>query len=104
MISFEVIDNEGNRKHIEVPEEINLNLMEVLKASDYPVEAICGGMALCATCHVCVSKGYDQLPAPQDAELDTLDTIPDATSRSRLSCQIRISEDLTGMVFELKNA
>ena len=52
--------------------------MEVLKASDYTILATCGGMALCATCHVQVLEGLDQLPPAQDAELDMLDTLPDA--------------------------
>ena len=103
MISFQVRDTSGDRKTIEVPTDINLNLMEVLKASDYPIEAVCGGMALCATCHVSVIEGAEEIGGPLDHELDTLDTIPNATSSSRLSCQIRISEKLNNAVFELKN-
>jgi ferredoxin len=103
MISFQVRDTSGDTRTIEVPTDINLTLMEVLKASEYPIEAVCGGMALCATCHVTVIKGTENIGKPQDAELDTLDTIPNATSASRLSCQIRICEDLNNAVFELKN-
>jgi ferredoxin len=103
MITFQVRDTTGELRTIEVPEDINLNLMEVLKASEYPIEAICGGMALCATCHVSVIEGWGQLSKPQDVELDTLDTIPNATSSSRLSCQIKINAALNNTLFELKN-
>ncbi len=101
MIVFEVVDRVGQVKSVEVPEDINLSLMEVLKAADYPVLATCGGMALCATCHVEVVQGIDKLNTPSDAELDMLDQLPYATPVSRLSCQIKIGENLNGAVFHL---
>ena len=52
MITFQVEDNNGLVRLIEIPEGISLSLMEVLKASEYSIPATCGGMALCATCHV----------------------------------------------------
>jgi len=100
MIVFDVVDNAGTRV-VEVPEEINLNLMEVLKASEYPILATCGGMALCATCQVEVTQGIENLPSPTDVELDMLDQLPKATTQSRLACQIKINETLNGMVFKL---
>ena len=102
MIIFQVEDRSGDIQKIEIPEDINLNLMEVLKASDYPVLATCGGMALCATCRVEVDQGMDELPSPTDAELDMLDTLPDATENSRLACQLKLGSHMNGMVFRLK--
>lgn len=102
MITFSVEDHTGQVQTLELPGDINLSLMEVLKASDYPIAATCGGMALCATCHLEVLSGGDQLPAPGDAELDMLDTLPNATAQSRLACQIRLSENLQGACFALK--
>lgn len=102
MITFKVEDRQGNVQDVEVPEDINLNLMEVLKASEYPILATCGGMALCATCHVEVKEGFDELNNPSDAELDMLDTLFDATSHSRLSCQIKVNPDLNGAYFKIK--
>ena len=101
MISFEVEDWSGDRRTIEIPEGINLSLMEVLKASDYPIAATCEGMALCATCQVDVVKGFDELPAFTDPELDMIDKLPNATSTSRLACQIKLSEKLNGAKFKL---
>jgi ferredoxin len=103
MIRFEVQHSRGDRKVIEVPEEINLNLMEVLRASDYPIAATCGGMALCATCQVEVLEGGEQLSEPGSAELDMLDTLPDATAHSRLACQIKINGQLQDVVLRLKS-
>jgi len=102
MIQFEVEDLEGAIHLVDVPEDINLNLMEVLKASDFPILATCGGMALCATCHVEVDRGMENLAEPKDVELDMLDTLPYVSSNSRLSCQIKISSGLNGMRFKLK--
>ena len=101
MIIFDVVDRSGNVRTVEVPEEINLNLMEVLKASEYQILATCDGMALCATCQVEVSQGIENLASPTDVELDMLNQLPKATAQSRLACQIKIHENLNGAVFNL---
>lgn len=103
MINFIVEDPNGNQQSIEIPEGINLSLMEVLKASEYNIMATCGGMALCATCLVQVIKGAEHLPERKDAELDMLDTLPYADENSRLSCQVPVSEQLEGCIFKLPN-
>ena len=102
MITFEVRASGQTPRIIEVPGDINLSRMEVLKASEYPIAATCGGMALCATCCVEVVNGHEQLEEPADAELDMLDTLPAITPASRLACQIRVNENLQGVVLELK--
>lgn len=103
MIIFQVEEPSGIQKTIEVPEGISLSLMEVLKASDYSILATCGGMALCATCHVEVKRGLENLSQPSDVELDMLDTLPNADNCSRLACQIRIEERLQGALFSIKD-
>lgn len=102
MVKFEVEDHDGNRQSIEAPDDMGLSLMEVLKASEYPVLATCGGMALCATCHVEVLGGKDGLGDASDIELDQLETLPELFPTSRLACQIRISDQLEGAVFKLR--
>jgi ferredoxin len=102
MIHIIIEDRDGEQQPVEIPEDINLSLMEVLKASEYNVLATCGGMALCATCHVQVLEGLELLPAPNDGEMDMLDTLPDAGFDSRLACQIRIQENLNGMIFRIR--
>jgi 2Fe-2S ferredoxin len=100
-INIYVEDLAGNRQHLEIPTEINLNLMEVLKASEYPVLGTCGGMALCATCHIEILEGGDQLTPPHDQELDMLDTLPELTDHSRLACQIPVQENIDGLVVKV---
>lgn len=104
MINITVIDRDDSSAVIEVPTDINLNLMEVLKAYEYDVLATCGGLALCATCHVQVLEGFDQLPEAQDAELDMLDTLPDAASDSRLACQLKVNENLADISIKIRGA
>ena len=101
MINFIIEDRNGIQKPLSIPEGINLNLMEVLKASEYDILATCGGMALCATCMVQVLEGADRLPSPQDQELDMLDTMPSSDDKSRLSCQLKVDGDLEGCVFKI---
>lgn len=102
MINIIIEDRDGQQQPVEIPEEISLSLMEVLKASEYNILATCGGMALCATCHIQVLEGLELLPAPGNEEMDMLDTLPDAGFDSRLACQIRINENLNGMVFRIR--
>ncbi len=102
MINITVEDRNGERQNLEIPGDISLSLMEVLKASEYNILATCGGMALCATCHVQVIDGLEQLSEPSDDEMNMLDTLPDAGFDSRLACQIRISEQLDGATFRIR--
>ena len=101
MVTFKVIDGKGAEHVLEAPVDMNLSLMEVLKASEYNIPATCGGIALCATCHVEVVNGLENLGAANDAELEMIDTLPNATANSRLACQIRIGAHLADTTFAL---
>lgn len=75
-------------------------------AISHPVEGIvaeCGGNAMCATCHVYVDPdSTDQLPEMRDEEDEMLDgTASPRTERSRLSCQLTMTEDLAGLVVDV---
>jgi 2Fe-2S ferredoxin len=100
MITIYVEEPSGERTPIEAPTDMNLSLMELLKASEYNIMATCGGMAICATCHVEVIEGEDFFE-PTDAELDMLDTLPEITDTSRLACQMRLSDDMDGVVVRI---
>lgn len=101
LISVTVEDRSGNIQTIEIPTDMGLNLMEALKASEYDIEATCGGMALCATCHVRITKGLELLAEQGNDELDMLDTLPVIYPESRLSCQIHVSEAIDGLELKL---
>lgn len=97
IIHIDVEGPEGQIQQLEIPTGINLSLMEVLKASEYDILATCGGMALCATCHIEVIDGIDKLEERNDAEMDMLDTLPNASDESRLACQIKIDPSIDGL-------
>ncbi len=104
MIDIHIEDRNGTIQTIAVPTDVNLSLMEILRAAEYDILATCGGIALCATCHVQIKSGAENLPVPQDQELDMLDTLPDAGSDSRLACQLRLSNDNEGLSLKIKGA
>jgi len=99
-ITVYVQEASGEKSPVPAPTDMGLSLMEVLKASDYPIAATCGGMALCATCHVEVLSDHE-LPPPSDDESYMLDSLPAITDNSRLSCQVRLSPELDGLVVKL---
>lgn len=99
-INIHVELEDGSRLTLEAPTDMGLSVMEILKANELDVPAICGGMAICATCHVEVLEG-GELPEPSDDEAFMLDSLPHATAGSRLSCQLRISPGLDGLVVRL---
>jgi len=88
-IELQAEDLHGKSMKVEVPTDMGLSLMEVLKGEGFPMGATCGGMALCATCHVEVLEGYTDLPEAGNEELDMLESLPVLTATSRLSCQLR---------------
>jgi len=104
IITITVEDRDGQRQQLDVPTDINLNLMEILRASEYNILATCGGMALCATCHVQILEGVENLSEAKDTELDMLDTLPDATDQSRLACQIHLHNDNHGLLLKIKGS
>lgn len=67
------------------------------------IEADCGGLATCATCHVYVREPFAaQLPPPQEDELSMLEfTAAERRPNSRLSCQIALTETLDGLAVDL---
>ena len=71
--------------------------MEALKAYDEPIEATCGGMALCASCLVEVIDGLDTTGDLSMDEEAMLDTLPEENEAFRLSCQINVSPSLDGL-------
>ncbi|WP_350334869.1 2Fe-2S iron-sulfur cluster-binding protein [Coralliovum pocilloporae] len=66
------------------------------------IEAECGGACACATCHVYVGEQWkDQAGDVDPMEEDMLDFAYDIRPTSRLSCQVKITDELDGAVFEI---
>ncbi len=100
IINIKVTDREGSEQIIQAPTDMSFNLMEALKANELPVEGTCGGMALCASCHCYINSDHHLADASEDEE-DMLDQAFFVEDNSRLSCQIKISDELEGLSITL---
>ncbi|MGB0366186.1 MAG: 2Fe-2S iron-sulfur cluster-binding protein [Flavobacteriaceae bacterium] len=99
-ITISIIDREGEAHQIEAPTDMAMNLMEVCKAHELPVEGTCGGMALCASCQ-CYILSHHDLGERSDDEEAMLAEAFNVRETSRLGCQIPITKDLEGLQVEL---
>ena len=91
-----LIDREGKQHDLNAPTDFQMNLMEVLKAHELPVEGTCGGMALCASCQCYIDSAH-LLPSPSEEEEAMLSEALYVKENSRLSCQIEITPELEGL-------
>ena len=91
------------RKEVEAP--VGLSVLEIAHRNDIDLEGACEGSLACSTCHVVVDpKWYDELDDPSEEEEDMLDLAFGLTHTSRLGCQIKMTEDLDGLVVTLPSA
>ena len=99
-ITIHIIDRDQNRHSIVVPTDMNMNLMEACKSYEFPVEGICGGMAMCASCQVYVGS-KNLLENISEEEKAMLSEAFHIKPNSRLGCQIPMTADLDGLEFEI---
>tara|TARA_X000000950_G_scaffold259382_1_gene327715 strand:+ start:427 stop:750 length:324 start_codon:yes stop_codon:yes gene_type:complete len=99
-IRIYVTDREGTRHELIAPTDMQMNLMEVCKAYELPVEGTCGGMALCASCQ-CYVESSHLLPERSDDEEAMLAEAFHVKETSRLGCQILMTAELDGLEVKL---
>lgn len=82
-----------------VEAESGMTVMEAAVKNDVPgIEAECGGACACATCHVYVDPAWaEKTGKPEEMEEDMLDFAFDVRETSRLSCQIKVTDELDGL-------
>jgi 2Fe-2S ferredoxin len=98
MAKITFIDTAGTARTVEG--EAGSTVMETAINNGVPgIEAECGGACACSTCHVYVDEAWrEKVGAPAPMEEDMLDFAFEVKPNSRLSCQIKVSEDLDGLV------
>jgi ferredoxin, 2Fe-2S len=98
MVKITYVQPDGSRQ--EVDAEPGSTVMEAAIRNGVPgIEAECGGACSCATCHVYVDEGWvEKTGEAEPMEQDMLDFAYDVRPTSRLSCQIRVTEELDGLV------
>jgi ferredoxin len=100
IVKITVIDRHGTPHELEAPTDMNMNMMELCKSYELPVEGTCGGMAMCASCHLYVVSEHPILERNDDEEA-MLDQAFFVKPNSRLGCQIPITNDLDGLRVQL---
>ena len=77
-----------------------LTVMEGAIQNDIPgIDADCGGGMACATCHVYVEDSwFNKIPKAEEAEQDMIDMAYKPKKNSRLSCQIVVSDEISGLI------
>ena len=98
MVKITYIDSGGTARTVEG--EAGSTVMETAIKNSVPeIEAECGGACACSTCHVYIEEGWkEKTGEPSPMEEDMLDFAFEVKPNSRLSCQIKVTEDLEGLV------
>ena len=101
MPSITFIEHDGTKHAVEAKN--GQTAMEAAIGNTVPgIVAECGGACSCATCHVYVDETWtEQVGGPSEMEEDMLDFAFDVRPTSRLSCQIRVSDALDGLVLHI---
>jgi ferredoxin, 2Fe-2S len=94
---------EFNGKEYVLDVEPGISVMQAaLNNNVRGIIAECGGACSCATCHVYVDDAWvEKLDAKSETEESMLDAVLDLQPNSRLSCQIKVTDALDGLVVRL---
>ena len=91
--------------HTEIEVQPGQTLLEVAREHDIDIEGTCEGNMACATCHLIIDKDwFSKLPKATEDETDMLDLVNGLTVNSRLGCQIKVTDDLDGLIVFLPAA
>ncbi len=101
MANITYIEHDGTDHVVDVKD--GLSVMEgAIRAGVPGIDADCGGACACATCHVHVDSAWaDAIGERSAMEEAMLDFAIGVDDKSRLSCQIKVSEALNGLVVRL---
>ena len=101
MAKITYIEFDGTEHVIEVRN--GLSVMEGAVKNNIPgIDADCGGACACATCHVYVDQEWrDKTGTASAMEESMLDFAENVEANSRLSCQIKVSDELDGLVVRM---
>ncbi len=95
------IQKDGSQQTIDVAS--GQSIMEAATAQLVPgIIGDCGGSCSCATCHVYVDPAWtDKLPPADELEVGMLDGVLDPEPTSRLACQLKVADEIDGIVLRV---
>ncbi|MEL6235586.1 MAG: 2Fe-2S iron-sulfur cluster-binding protein [Pseudomonadota bacterium] len=101
MAQITYIEHNGTEHVVEVAN--GMTVMEGARDNGIPgIDADCGGACACSTCHVYVDPAWvEKLPAKDDMEVDMLDFAYEPSETSRLTCQLKVTDALDGLVVRM---
>jgi 2Fe-2S ferredoxin len=101
MAKITYIEFDGTEHQVDV--RPGLSVMEGAVRNNIPgIDADCGGACACATCHVYVDEAWRDATGERSAMEDSmLDFAENVAENSRLSCQIRVTDALDGLVVRM---
>ncbi|WP_291116645.1 2Fe-2S iron-sulfur cluster-binding protein [Flavobacterium sp. UBA6135] len=102
-ITIKITDRNGVQHEVQAPTDMNMNLMEVIRAFELAEEGtigICGGMAMCASCQ-CYVLNEVPLPEKSPDEEAMLWEAYHVQENSRLGCQIHINQEIEGLEVQI---
>ena len=103
-IKITIIDREGVSHEVDAPTDMNMNIMELVRAYELAPEGtigVCGGMAMCASCQGYVLTPEIPLPEMNPDEEAMLSEAFNVKDNSRLGCQLHLADEMEGLVVEL---
>jgi len=91
------IDFQGNRSDVDA--KLGYSLMEAAVINDVDgIDADCGGACACATCHVYIDQAWvEKTGTADELEAEMLEVAEEVKPNSRLSCQIKVTDQMDGM-------
>lgn len=102
MAKITYVQQDGTKETLDVEDGTTVMQAAIDNGVD-GIEAACGGLAMCATCHVYVDEAFaSTLPERSDEEDEMLDSAAaDRKDNSRLSCQLEVDDSLDGLVVQI---
>jgi ferredoxin len=102
-VTIFITDRNGDKHEIQAPTDMNMNIMELIRAYELAEEGtigVCGGMAMCASCQCYVLSNVLELDRNPDEEAMLWEAYH-VKENSRLGCQIAITSEIDGLEIEI---
>ena len=98
------VSADGNEEQ-EVLAPAGARLLDIAQNVGQPLEGTCEGQMACSTCHVIIAaEDFAKLPRASEEEEDMLDLAAHVTRRSRLACQIWLTDELETLTVHIPSA
>lgn len=99
---MKVLVYERGGKLVELDELPGQTLMDAIRDAGLNLTGLCGGCMACGTCHVYVDDAWQARVEPAgETENAMLDVVEERRENSRLSCQIKLNENLDGLTVKI---